>query len=138
MTDERDKALADLEAFRRKAQSGHANIEAFLRKYGDAARNVHDAKSGAKATRENVTPAPIASAGKPKAKRRRPAGDLLNEHDVAEALSVSVQTIRRWRMYRRGPKFAKVNDFNVRYKPEDVAAWLNAQPTGGDQSKKGK
>ena len=71
------------------------------------------------------------------AKRQRQAGDLLNEHDVAYTLSVSVQTIRRWRVYRRGPKFIKVG-FNVRYKPEDVAAWLNEQPSGGEQPRKGK
>jgi predicted DNA-binding transcriptional regulator AlpA len=58
---------------------------------------------------------------------------LLNEHDVARVISVSVATVRRWRLFRRGPKFIKVSGSAVRYRPEDVKAYLDARPTGGGQ-----
>lgn len=56
---------------------------------------------------------------------------LLNENELSEQLQVSVSTIRRWRLLKRGPRYVKLG-FTVRYRPEDVAAWLNNQPTGGD------
>lgn len=57
---------------------------------------------------------------------------LLNEHDVAAMLCVSVSTVRRWRLLRQGPKYLKVGT-SVRYRPEDVSAWLESRPTGGGQ-----
>lgn len=58
---------------------------------------------------------------------------LQTEHDVAKQLRVSVASLRRWRLERRGPKFIKVGPL-VRYRPEEVEAWLSALPTGGAQS----
>jgi len=55
---------------------------------------------------------------------------LLTEHDVSKQLRVSLGSLRRWRMIRQGPPFFKVGPL-VRYRPEDVEAWLSAQPTGG-------
>jgi hypothetical protein len=55
---------------------------------------------------------------------------LLTEHDVSKQLRVSLGSLRRWRMIRRGPPFFKVGPL-VRYRPEDVEAWLSALPTGG-------
>jgi len=59
--------------------------------------------------------------------------NLLNEHAVANLLDISVASIRRWRLLRQGPKFIKIGA-SVRYRPEDVAAWLESRPTGGTQS----
>lgn len=56
---------------------------------------------------------------------------LLNERELADALTVSVATIRRWRLFRQGPKYIKIGAA-VRYRAEDVAAWLESRPTGGD------
>jgi predicted DNA-binding transcriptional regulator AlpA len=58
---------------------------------------------------------------------------LLNEHDVARITGLSVASVRRWRILRQGPKYLKIGAA-VRYKPEDIAAWLNCRPTGGEQS----
>jgi hypothetical protein len=58
---------------------------------------------------------------------------LLTERDISKQLRVSLGSLRRWRMVRQGPPFIKVG-LLVRYKPEDVEAWLSAQPTGGAQS----
>ena len=56
---------------------------------------------------------------------------LLNEHDVARITGLSVASVRRWRLLRQGPKYLKIGAA-VRYKPEDVAAWLEARPAGGE------
>ena len=55
---------------------------------------------------------------------------LLNEHDVARITSLSVASVRRWRLLRQGPKYLKIGTA-VRYKPEDVSAWLESRPSGG-------
>jgi len=58
---------------------------------------------------------------------------LLNEREVAQMLSVSVATVRRWRLLRQGPRFLKVSA-SVRYRPEDVDGWLDSRPSGGSGS----
>jgi excisionase family DNA binding protein len=55
---------------------------------------------------------------------------LMTEHEVAQRLHVSVASIRRWRIEKRGPLFIKVGSL-VRYRQEDVEAWLASLPTGG-------
>jgi hypothetical protein len=60
---------------------------------------------------------------------------LLTEHDVSKQLRVSLSSLRRWRMIRRGPPFFKVGPL-VRYRSEDVEAWLSALPTGGFRSQR--
>lgn len=59
------------------------------------------------------------------------ADQLINEHDVARLTGMSVATVRRWRLFKRGPQYLKLGSA-VRYKPSDVAAWLNSRPHGGD------
>jgi excisionase family DNA binding protein len=55
---------------------------------------------------------------------------LLTEEEVANRLHVSLASIRRWRLERRGPQFIKVGSL-VRYRPEDLETWLASLPTGG-------
>jgi predicted DNA-binding transcriptional regulator AlpA len=62
---------------------------------------------------------------------------LLNEHAVAELLGVSVATVRRWRLLRQGPKFIRVGAASVRYRPEDLAAYIEGCPAFGGGSSKG-
>jgi excisionase family DNA binding protein len=57
---------------------------------------------------------------------------LLTEEEVAERLHVSLASIRRWRLERRGPQFIKVGSL-VRYRPDDLESWLASLPTGGAQ-----
>lgn len=63
---------------------------------------------------------------------------LLKEHDVARITGLSVASVRRWRLLKQGPKYIKIGAA-VRYKPEDVLAWLESRPTGGgrDQAQAG-
>jgi predicted DNA-binding transcriptional regulator AlpA len=56
---------------------------------------------------------------------------LLNEHDVARVTGLSVASVRRWRLFRQGPKYLKIGAA-VRYKPEDISAWLESRPSGGN------
>jgi excisionase family DNA binding protein len=58
---------------------------------------------------------------------------LLTEQELAKRLNVSLASIRRWRINGRGPLFLKVGAL-VRYRPEDVEAWLGELATGGSGS----
>ncbi len=58
--------------------------------------------------------------------------NLLNEHDVARVTGLSVASVRRWRLLRQGPKYLKIGAA-VRYKPEDISAWLESRPGGGER-----
>ena len=54
---------------------------------------------------------------------------LLNEHQVADRLNVSVATIRRWRLLGRGPRWIKLGQSRgsaLRYRPADVEAFIGA------------
>jgi len=57
---------------------------------------------------------------------------LLTEEEAAKRLHVSLASIRRWRVERRGPQFIKVGSL-VRYRPEDLESWLASLPTGGSR-----
>ncbi len=54
---------------------------------------------------------------------------LLNEREVATSCSISVLTLRKWRSVKRGPKFIKISTL-VRYRPEDIDAWIAEQKAG--------
>jgi hypothetical protein len=58
--------------------------------------------------------------------------NLLTETDVAERLRVSLASVRRWRLEKRGPTFVKVGTC-VRYRPEDLESWITSLPTNGPQ-----
>ena len=58
---------------------------------------------------------------------------LLNEHDVARIAGVSVALVRRWRVHGRGPNYLKIGTC-VRYRPEDLVAWIETLPSSGGQS----
>ncbi len=56
---------------------------------------------------------------------------LLTEHDVARISGLSVATVRRWRLLVQGPRYLKIGAA-VRYRPEDLFAWLDSRPVGGE------
>lgn len=55
---------------------------------------------------------------------------LLTERDVARITSLSVASVRRWRLRQEGPRYLKIGSA-VRYRPEEVAEWLKSRPGGG-------
>jgi hypothetical protein len=58
--------------------------------------------------------------------------NLLTEQEVSKRLNVSVASLGRWRLEKRGPVFLKVGSL-VRYRPEDLESWMAALPTGGNR-----
>jgi excisionase family DNA binding protein len=46
--------------------------------------------------------------------------------DVAEYLGVPIKTLYKWRCQNYGPTGVRVGK-HLRYDPEDVVAWFNAQ-----------
>jgi predicted DNA-binding transcriptional regulator AlpA len=48
---------------------------------------------------------------------------------------MSLASVRRWRSIRppQGPKYLKLGSA-VRYKLEDISAWLESRPSGGGQA----
>jgi len=60
---------------------------------------------------------------------------LLNEHDVARITALSVASVRRWRLLGIGPKYIKIGAA-VRYRAEDLRAWLETLPGGGAQGER--
>jgi excisionase family DNA binding protein len=55
---------------------------------------------------------------------------LLTELEVSHVLRVSLATLRKWRVEKRGPRFIKIGSL-VRYQLEDLREWLSSLPTGG-------
>ena len=51
--------------------------------------------------------------------------EIMNEMQVAEYLNMSAASLRKWRLFREGPKFLKVGRA-VRYRKAEVDAWLNS------------
>ena len=56
--------------------------------------------------------------------------DFYTEIELSERISVSLSTLRRWRLENRGPKFRKLGAL-VRYGADDLKLWTQAQPSGG-------
>ena len=50
---------------------------------------------------------------------------LLNEHEVASRLGLSVKTLRRWRWAGQGPAFHEIGTA-VRYDPAEITAFVEA------------
>ena len=83
-------------------------------------------------------------ANSPKAQRLHASSEpfprLLNDREVAAICGLSIAVVRRWRLRGRGPRWLKLTDGgSVRYRPEDVSAWLTSsgvetQDTGREQS----
>lgn len=48
---------------------------------------------------------------------------LLSEEQAAEILHAKKQTLRAWRVRRKGPPYFKLNG-RVLYKPQDLEEWI--------------
>lgn len=60
---------------------------------------------------------------------------LLKQSMVAELTGLAESTLKKYRMTGEGPRFIKMNHRTVRYRAEDVCAWLDSfkpQLTIGD------
>jgi predicted DNA-binding transcriptional regulator AlpA len=59
-----------------------------------------------------------------------PTSRLLDEHEAAELLHLSVACLRRRRLLRQRPVWVKIGRA-VRYSPADIQAFLAANTQGG-------
>ncbi|MGH8118338.1 MAG: helix-turn-helix transcriptional regulator [Rhodanobacteraceae bacterium] len=55
------------------------------------------------------------------------AGNLLSDVELAALLGASVQTVRNWRWRGEGPRFVKLGGRMVRYRPDDVQAFIEGK-----------
>lgn len=53
-------------------------------------------------------------------------GDLIDEHEAALILGCAVQSLRNWRWKRIGPRWRKVGMRMVRYRRDDLLAFIEA------------
>jgi predicted DNA-binding transcriptional regulator AlpA len=62
---------------------------------------------------------------------------LLTASEVAEMLQIGEDGLRRWRYRGEGPKAIKLGYRTLRYRQEDVEAWLAANETETPGQKRG-
>jgi predicted DNA-binding transcriptional regulator AlpA len=70
------------------------------------------------------TPIPKAAVNLAPSSLAKP-NEMLNERQVADYLNMSVASVRKWRLFRKGPKFVKLGRA-IRYRRIDVEAWLSS------------
>ena len=56
---------------------------------------------------------------------------LLDKAAAARYLGVSIKTLDDWIYRRRGPRYVKLGGKLVRYRIEDLLAYVDSCPTGG-------
>ena len=54
---------------------------------------------------------------------------LLTEHEVAEKLNVKKETLRNWRVEKKGPPFIKLETGSIRYNEKYVENWVGQTPS---------
>lgn len=62
-----------------------------------------------------------------RARRSYAAGALLDSEGAAALLGVSRRTLEAWRIRGGGPVYVRLGPGAVRYRPADLAAWIDAR-----------
>lgn len=57
----------------------------------------------------------------------KPSLGLLCTKETARLLRISHRTLESWRGIGEGPKYCRVGGRNIRYRPEDIDLYINAQ-----------
>jgi predicted DNA-binding transcriptional regulator AlpA len=52
---------------------------------------------------------------------------LLSEKEAAELLGFSPRALQNWRTRGGGPRYVKISNRAVRYRPQDLSAWISSQ-----------
>lgn len=52
---------------------------------------------------------------------------LLNTRQASEVLGLSPSSLEHWRTLKKGPPFVRVGTRCIRYRVDDLDAWLNEQ-----------
>jgi predicted DNA-binding transcriptional regulator AlpA len=78
--------------------------------------------------RQPIPPPPINSPVAQPSMPSKPTDiEVMDERQLSAYLNISVSTVRRWRLIRKGPKFLKIG-VCVRYRREEVQVWLESCP----------
>ena len=56
---------------------------------------------------------------------------LLTTNDAAARLGVPKRTMEDWRLDGIGPRYVRVGRRSVRYRPDDLLAYVESLPAGG-------
>lgn len=56
-----------------------------------------------------------------------PSMQLLTSKELAKILNVTTKTLERWRGAGEGPQFVRMNHSNIRYRTQDVEAFIKAR-----------
>ena len=59
--------------------------------------------------------------------------DWVNAYGLSKMIGVSSRTLHTWRRYGYGPRAYLIGDI-IKYKREDVAAWLETQSMGDERA----
>jgi hypothetical protein len=62
-----------------------------------------------------------------RARRSYAAGALLDPEGAAALLGVTRRTLEAWRIRGGGPVYIRLSRGNIRYRPADLAAWIDAR-----------
>jgi len=64
----------------------------------------------------------------------RKTRQFLTDNEVASLLNVRVGTVRKWRLFGKGPPWRKFGGLPgaVRYRIDDLEEWIRSQPGGGE------
>jgi len=76
-------------------------------------------------SRRQPEPVVTERSAKPPFSPKKSEVEMMNEQQVADHLNMSVGVLRKWRLFRNGPKFLKIGRA-VRYRRRDVEAWLDS------------
>ncbi len=50
---------------------------------------------------------------------------LLNDVETASLLGVSTKTARNWRALGKGPRFVRIGERAIRYRPQDIRVFMD-------------
>lgn len=56
---------------------------------------------------------------------------LLTTAEAADQLRISPDTLKYWRRMKQGPTYVRVGSRRIRYRPEDLARFLDEQVPDG-------
>jgi predicted DNA-binding transcriptional regulator AlpA len=57
---------------------------------------------------------------------------LIDTIEAAKVLNLAPNTLRIWRVKGIGPEFVRLGSRTIRYRREDLAAWINQRTNEGE------
>ena len=81
-----------------------------------------------------ATPGTLAASGAAEPDASLVFGDrLVSEAEAAALLGIAQRTLQGWRRRGGGPQFLRLSRRSIRYRRDDLAAWIVARLQGGNR-----